>query len=168
MMMAGVMWMMAGGNPERINSAKSWIFAALTGLILAVASYMILNMVNPDLVKIGTIKLDKVKGVGCCENPKTGDDKCALVKQEDCPTSGWKGENFYCHNDKCVAVDEDKGCCVIFVKTGPSTEQICYRNWTENECKREQQSDPATKTGYSHISEDINCENKNISCKSIK
>ena len=50
MMVGGVMWITAGGNAERVGNAKSWIGASLSGLVLALCSYIILNTVNPDLV----------------------------------------------------------------------------------------------------------------------
>jgi len=58
LMFGGVLWITAGGNAERIGNAKSRIGAALTGLVLTLASYTILYTVNPDLVnfKITTIQ----------------------------------------------------------------------------------------------------------------
>jgi len=57
MMFGGIMWMMAGGNPERIQSAKGWVFGAMSGLVLAFSSYTILNIINPDLVKFEAINI---------------------------------------------------------------------------------------------------------------
>ena len=33
------------------QEAKSWIWGAITGIILALSAYLILNTINPDLVK---------------------------------------------------------------------------------------------------------------------
>ncbi len=60
MMFGGVRWIMAGGNASAIGEAKAWIGAALTGLLLALGSWMILNTVNPSLVTLQPIKLKKV------------------------------------------------------------------------------------------------------------
>ena len=34
------------------DEAKKWIWGALSGLILALAAYLILNTINPDLVSL--------------------------------------------------------------------------------------------------------------------
>ncbi|MCD4761638.1 hypothetical protein K8R32_01640, partial [bacterium] len=52
MMIGGIVWITAGGNAAKIGEAKAWIGAALSGLVLMLTSYMILNIVNPDLVKL--------------------------------------------------------------------------------------------------------------------
>jgi len=61
MMWGGVIWITAGGNTERISSAKSWISASLTGLVLALASYTILYTINPNLVKFKPLVIPSVK-----------------------------------------------------------------------------------------------------------
>ena len=61
MMIGGVMWIMSGGNASTAGEAKSWITSSLTGLIIALSSYMILYQVNPALVIWGPIKVEVVK-----------------------------------------------------------------------------------------------------------
>lgn len=48
----GLKWLMAAGNASVIESAKKTIFGALVGLILVFTSYIILNTINPQLVKL--------------------------------------------------------------------------------------------------------------------
>lgn len=62
LMFGGVLWITAGGNAERVGNAKSWIGAALTGLVLTLASYTILYTVNPDLVNFKITKIQNVEG----------------------------------------------------------------------------------------------------------
>jgi len=57
MMIGGFQWIIAGGSPEKIGEAKAWIVAAISGLVLALSSYMILAMINPDLVNF---RIDKI------------------------------------------------------------------------------------------------------------
>jgi len=61
MMFGGILWIVAGGNAERIGNAKSWIGAALTGLILVMTSYLILYTINPALVEFKTLNITKVE-----------------------------------------------------------------------------------------------------------
>ena len=56
-MWGGFLWLTAGGNPNQIGVARTRILNALLGLVLALSSYLILNTVNPTLVKLKGIKL---------------------------------------------------------------------------------------------------------------
>lgn len=47
---AGFQWVAAAGNPSVIEDAKDRIFKAIIGLLLALASYLILHTINPALV----------------------------------------------------------------------------------------------------------------------
>ena len=93
LMFGGVLWIIAGGNAERITNAKSWITAALTGLVLALTSYMILYIVNPGLVNfrvtpvtsVEEMKYKKLQGAG-----------------EECSTQKPCISNLLCLNNKCV------------------------------------------------------------------
>ncbi len=49
---SGLQWTASGGNSSTIESAKNRITGALTGLILAAASYIILNTINPSTVNL--------------------------------------------------------------------------------------------------------------------
>lgn len=60
MMIGGVIWITAGGNASSIGEAKAWIGASLTGLVIALSSYMILYQINPKLVAWGPLKISKV------------------------------------------------------------------------------------------------------------
>ncbi len=59
LMFGGIIWLTAGGNATQITNAKSWIGASLTGLVLALLSYMILATVNPALVNFKTTGIQK-------------------------------------------------------------------------------------------------------------
>lgn len=63
MMIGGFIWLMAGGNQSRISEAKAWIGASLTGLIIALSSYLILYQVNPNLVKFDALKVAWIKPI---------------------------------------------------------------------------------------------------------
>ncbi len=49
---AGLQWTASGGNSSTIESAKNRITGALTGLVLAAASYVILNAINPSTINL--------------------------------------------------------------------------------------------------------------------
>ncbi|MFA6171282.1 MAG: pilin [Patescibacteria group bacterium] len=58
LMVGGIVWLTAGGSPERVKQAQEYIKASLTGLVLALGSFMILGLINPALVnfRISSIK----------------------------------------------------------------------------------------------------------------
>lgn len=60
MMIGGVVWLTAGGNESKITDAKKWISGSLFGILIAVSSYMILNIVNPALTNLSPIKISSV------------------------------------------------------------------------------------------------------------
>ncbi|MFA6593698.1 MAG: pilin [Candidatus Buchananbacteria bacterium] len=51
-MWAGFKWLLARGDSGKITDAKSMIFSALAGLALALLSYTLISIVNPDLSNI--------------------------------------------------------------------------------------------------------------------
>ena len=46
----GFEWMTSAGSPARISSAKDRISSALLGLLLILASWLILQVINPELL----------------------------------------------------------------------------------------------------------------------
>ncbi len=112
MMFGGVLWITAGGNQERISNAKSWITASLTGLVLVLCSYLILNTVNPDLTRFKPIEIklvEKPPETGCCvcggkhEGTKNKDE-CEKIT---CKVDGkekkgdWGGKDSVWDGEKC-------------------------------------------------------------------
>jgi hypothetical protein len=49
----GFMYITSAGNASQTGKAKEYIFDAIAGVILALTSYVLLNTINPALVKIG-------------------------------------------------------------------------------------------------------------------
>ncbi len=66
MMYGGFQWLIAGGNPTKISGAKATILSAMAGLSLLLASYAILNLINPNLTNLSLDKSmgDKLKAQG--------------------------------------------------------------------------------------------------------
>lgn len=58
LMYGGFTWILSGGDPSRISSAKESIKSAVLGLVLVMSSYTILNFVNPSLVSPDSLKIE--------------------------------------------------------------------------------------------------------------
>src|SRR3989338_9126246 len=63
MMVSGYLWLTAAGNVERVSSARGYIGGALTGLMLMLGSYTILNLINPKLVTFEGLRIPVVKKI---------------------------------------------------------------------------------------------------------
>jgi len=55
-MIAGVIWLTSGGA-GRLSTAQEWIGNAVIGLILLVGSYVVLNLINPDLIRFAALHI---------------------------------------------------------------------------------------------------------------
>jgi len=53
MLIGAVRYIMSAGNPSKAGDAKDQIYSAILGIILLLASVIILRTINPDLVNIG-------------------------------------------------------------------------------------------------------------------
>ncbi len=59
---AGLQWTASGGNSSTIDSAKKRIAGAVTGLVLASASFIILNAINPSTLNLRLPQIWMIKG----------------------------------------------------------------------------------------------------------
>jgi len=125
MMIGGVLWITASGNPSQVGSAQQYISGALTGLVLVMSSYVILRTINPDLVNLKVHSINTVTIASssnmiagcCCDRAETaqreGYFKCIDVKTaQDCDTR----VNDYKENVTCSKVEGcpqygSVGCC---------------------------------------------------------
>lgn len=60
-MIAGVGYIIAGANPQMIDRSKKMIVAAIFGLILLLGSYTVLSILNPRLINLPTIDVERTK-----------------------------------------------------------------------------------------------------------
>lgn len=58
----GFIYLSSGGNTATIGKAKTYIWDALIGLVLAILAYLILYVINPDLVNVNLGKFSQVGG----------------------------------------------------------------------------------------------------------
>jgi len=67
----GIKYMTSAGDQSKIGEAKRKIWNAVWGLILALISYILLQTINPDLLKSGlkSINLQRQEGLQTPQNP---------------------------------------------------------------------------------------------------
>ncbi len=110
LMFGGIIWITAGGSAERIGEAKAWITASLTGLILALCSYMILYTVNPNLVNFKITTIKTVEETGCCiVNGIASNTTKAMCKGTFTASATANASTNTCISN--TAADTTTGCC---------------------------------------------------------
>ncbi len=62
-MIGGFMYLTAGGDASRVSKAKTRITDAIVGLVLALGSYALLVVVNPNLTVLDTIRVKTVQRI---------------------------------------------------------------------------------------------------------
>jgi len=70
LMAGGVLWLTSAGNDSKIAQAKELITGSIVGSIILFGSWIILNTVNPNLLKLKTIDttlIEKTPLDSCCE-----------------------------------------------------------------------------------------------------
>jgi hypothetical protein len=71
LMISGIVWLTAAGNTERISQAKNWMMGSFTGLILALSSFLLLKLINPNLVSFTPTNITSIGAIeekdGCCQ-----------------------------------------------------------------------------------------------------
>lgn len=76
LIVAGFQWAVPDASGENISSAKNRIAGALSGLVIAVGSYVILYTVNPELVQFRSLRVQYVAGIDLADyqnNPSSLD-----------------------------------------------------------------------------------------------
>lgn len=134
MMFGGFLWLTAAGDAGKIGDAKEWIRASITGLVIALSSYMILFQVNPDLIQMKTIKIRTVEKPAVAQCAWKASCEQGLATKEDGKCSGAGAEGQVCC---CAACKTDIACdfcndCVDTAKTYVSLSckdsSACYLN----------------------------------------
>jgi hypothetical protein len=125
-MVGGFQWLLAAGNMQKITGAKTTIISAVMGLVLALTSYTILNLVNPQIIELklggGNLNISTQiwQGTGFC----TADMSFTPINDEDKPICGQRynitsgDEQIVCMGYSC---EEDSRRSVCVLSEGGST-----------------------------------------------
>lgn len=63
LMTGGLIWLTSAGDASKITQAKDLILISIIGLMILSTSYMILTMINPNLVNLKPLKIGQIEGV---------------------------------------------------------------------------------------------------------
>ncbi|PLX21329.1 hypothetical protein C0584_02755, partial [Candidatus Parcubacteria bacterium] len=110
LMVGGFIWLTAGGSGEKVGKARDIIFSSLTGLVLALTSYTILSVINPDLVNFNIIELSNpLPGAAgeilCIDSDNDG-------QRDDCADPSLACVGFRCVESSSV-IDHSQQVCTL-------------------------------------------------------
>lgn len=83
-MYGGYRWITAAGNASRIQTAKTMVTNAIVGVVLALTSYILLQLINPTLVRITDLSMLTIRPISQPigsegDNPFTCPQNFALI-----------------------------------------------------------------------------------------
>jgi len=109
MMAGGVLWLVSAGSSDKVGQAKNLILGSLTGLLLLFGAWIILNTINPSLIKMDILDITSVKRISyCCHNTK---GPLLMLKLSDGSTT--------CPDDSSVC--QDNTSCINLLKKQTAT-----------------------------------------------
>ncbi len=104
-MIGGLIWITSMGNAARVANAKDWIGAALTGLALAMFSYVLLSIINEDLVKFKGIHPESIEAQGPTYEDTNAEIYHSLaICEEHCPPPDHQCEPAPAGGFMCIAI----------------------------------------------------------------
>lgn len=121
---SGFMWLTARGNPGTIGKARSRMLSAVLGAILLLSSFLILNTINPDLVRstflIPGIRVESPAGVYVPGTTRSAaQDLITAIGIDNFSTNAGCGLNYHAQQNiqdiaagRYPAVCQDK--CTLF------------------------------------------------------
>ncbi len=158
LMIAGIMWLTAAGNQEQIGSAKKMLGGGLMGLVLTLGSFVILSMVNTNLVNLKITPVTKIENIpigdyGCCKkgsntpigaytSENLGENECNILKEQ----VGNQDDQYFSIEffPMATAKDNDcvieKGCCFVesvdsWIHLGKTLSATCVQNTLNSICE---------------------------------
>lgn len=137
----GFMWLTSGGNMSQVDSAKRWIMGAVLGLIIALASFIILNTINPQLttninITTPTVQSPLDSNLVCCKyngsaaidvTVTTAGSDCSLLPFDSSGNPASKLNDGKCDASKITFTNNIGKPCSITADCGPAN--VCYINF---------------------------------------
>jgi len=82
LIIGGVMYSMGGVAPSQITKGKEYIIGAITGLVILLSTYVILNAVNPNLTRMSALKIEVVQKVELPDSDVPTNSECGSIPDD--------------------------------------------------------------------------------------
>ena len=98
LMAGGVLWLISAGDASKITEAKNLIAGSITGLIILMSSYLILEQINPNLVSLKALSVKMIEKIEFSDaSVSTPIDEKENPYQTGCNYAR-KGDYSFCEN----------------------------------------------------------------------
>lgn len=147
LMGGGVLWLTSAGDSSKVGQAKELITGSIIGTVILFSSWLILNTINPDLLKMKVITTQIIKKINmvCCQygqgNKWTG--RAELTTDKDCAKNGGQAFTFVTDtlgNRTPYAPDDNgkkcgiPGCCIGRENGWPQGKIMKCTNTMQSNC----------------------------------
>lgn len=109
LMAGGLIWLTSGGDSGKVSKAKDIIAGSITGVVILMGAYFILNTINPDLIAMKGVKMIVPQDIQinniCCETNGIAQMKA----EETCTGTKFPGYQINDTTNKCTKF----GCCYM-------------------------------------------------------
>lgn len=113
MIFGGLLYITAAGNAGKMDNAKAWIGAAITGLVLALFSYTVMYTVNPNTLTFRSINLTEIGSAPACCDPQKGPVEPINEEKDGKITYSCESPAKPCgDNKKCFKIEKDNWKCI--------------------------------------------------------
>ena len=145
-MISGLQWIFAAGNPPAIAKAKDQMISAILGLILILLCIPLLKMINPALVRLSSFQISEIRRI---EEESGVDLRLFLIPKANFTRDVLKVEEFqsgrhFCLGDFGYPGITDSGImdyiggsrsivAIIFFKDNKEHEMVAIKGFWENE-----------------------------------
>lgn len=102
------MYMLSAANTSKMGSAKEIMQDALIGLVLALTSYLILYVINPDLVNLKLPSVSMPAGTGAATSTSTG---TSVTRGTQTPGATWPDDSSIRNDLKAAKISLNRGNC---------------------------------------------------------
>lgn len=133
LMGGGVLWLISGGSPDKISKAKKIIGSSLIGLVLLFGSRLILNTINPELIKMKALEFPGIEP----DTSRSDLYGCCLCAGSHVAQTGTIGGTLYIPGQCEDGVGYSEEDCEIFCKPSRYTfvpHNVCKQKVNKSEC----------------------------------
>lgn len=156
-MVGGMQWLIANGNEQIIGGAKTTIVSAIMGLVIALASWQILYLINPRLLDLDlktpkTVTMsDSSEGAYC-----TNSNEVMITNGEKYPLCG----KSYTLKDKDEETGEDVTCNGFWVEKADNNFCVSFNGrFTAKDGRKNQTAITISSTEHGYPSVSFNSNN---------
>ena len=157
---AGFRWLTSGGSPDRIGDAKKKIAGALVGMALVFGSYMIVYLINPDLVFFKPLRITKIERIEL--ETFEGKDLETETIIEALPITSTQYDDIFERFANCIPADWRFLKAIAYKESGLNTNKVNPSGYTGLFQTKQKNCESALRQYPQHTSQCSNLTNPSV------